>query len=148
MRSLSQVAREAGGRTLGQVLLGGIVLRASLQLFHSLLGFAHRGKILIHLHLIGAAYLPPQVAGLFQHVIENAALQLAAFARKNLAVFEKFRDLVNIGAYVKGSDPEADTALLVIPEINRFLQQDVSDVSSFSNTLQSLTEISHISSVN
>ena len=72
-------------------------------------------------------------------------LQLAAFARKNLAVYEKFRDLVNIGAYVKGSDPEADTALLVIPEINRFLQQDVSDVSSFTNTLQSLTEISHIS---
>lgn len=75
-------------------------------------------------------------------------LQLAAFARKNLAVFEKFRDLVNIGAYVKGSDPEADTALLVMPEINRFLQQGVSDVSSFANTLQSLTEISQISSVN
>jgi len=75
-------------------------------------------------------------------------LKLAAFARKNLAVYEKIRDLVNIGAYVKGSDPEADTALLVMPEINRFLQQDVSDVSSFNNTLQSLTEISQISSIN
>ena len=75
-------------------------------------------------------------------------LQIAAFARKNLAVYEKIRDLVNIGAYVKGSDPEADTALLVIPEINRFLQQNVSDVSSFTNTLQSLTEISQISSAN
>jgi FliI/YscN family ATPase len=75
-------------------------------------------------------------------------LKLAAFARKNLAVYEKIRDLVNIGAYVKGSDPEADTALLVMPDINRFLQQDVSDVSSFNNTLQSLTEISQISSIN
>jgi len=75
-------------------------------------------------------------------------LKLAAFARRNLAVFEKVRDLVNIGAYVKGSDPEVDTALLVMPQLNNFLQQDRSDVSSFSNTLQSLTELSQTSLVN
>lgn len=71
-------------------------------------------------------------------------LQSAAFARKNLAVYEKIRDLVNIGAYVKGSDPEADTALLVMPELNGFLQQGRSDVSSFGNTLKSLAEINQI----
>jgi flagellum-specific ATP synthase len=75
-------------------------------------------------------------------------LKLAAFARRNLAVFEKVRDLVNIGAYVKGSDPEVDTALLVMPQLNNFLQQDRSDISSFSNTLQSLTELSQTSLVN
>jgi flagellum-specific ATP synthase len=69
-------------------------------------------------------------------------LQMASFARKNLAVYEKIRDLVNIGAYVKGSDPEADTALLVMPELNNFLQQTRSDVSSFENTLKSMAEIS------
>ncbi len=74
-------------------------------------------------------------------------LQLASFARKNLAVFEKVRDLVNIGAYVKGSDPEVDTALLVMPELTSYLQQDRTDVSSFEDTLQSLTEISQISSI-
>lgn len=52
---------------------------------------------------------------------------------------------MNIGAYVKGSDPEADMALLVINEINNFLQQDRSDVSAFPTTLQSLTEISQTS---
>ena len=78
----------------------------------------------------------------------KAHLQLAAFARRNLAVYEKVRDLVNIGAYVKGSDPEVDTSLLVMPELNRFLQQDRSDVSSFNTTLQSLTDISQISPVN
>jgi FliI/YscN family ATPase len=71
-------------------------------------------------------------------------IQLASFARKNLAVYEKVRDLVNIGAYVKGSDPEVDTALLVMPDLNRFLQQDRSDVTSFENTLKSLAEISQV----
>jgi flagellum-specific ATP synthase len=72
-------------------------------------------------------------------------LQLAAFARKNLAVFEKVRDLVNIGAYVKGSDPEVDTALLVMPVLNSFLQQDHKDVTTFEATLQSLTDLSRVS---
>lgn len=71
-------------------------------------------------------------------------LDLAAFARKNLAVYEKVRDLVNIGAYVKGSDPEVDTALVVMPELTRFLQQGRSDVSSFDKTLQSLSEIKQV----
>jgi FliI/YscN family ATPase len=75
-------------------------------------------------------------------------LQLAAFARKNLAVFEKVRDLVNIGAYVKGSDPEVDMSLQVMPALNNFLQQDRSDVSSFTDTLQSLTNISQTTLLN
>jgi flagellum-specific ATP synthase/type III secretion protein N (ATPase) len=72
-------------------------------------------------------------------------IQLASFARKNLAVFEKIRDLVNIGAYVKGSDPEADTALMVMPLLNGFLQQDLKDATSFEATLESLTDISRVS---
>ena len=75
-------------------------------------------------------------------------LQLASFARKNLAVFEKVRDLVNIGAYVKGSDPEVDTSLLVMPILTSFLQQDRTDVTAFEATVQYLNELSQVSSVN
>lgn len=78
----------------------------------------------------------------------KAHLQLAAFARKNLAVFEKVRDLVNIGAYVKGSDPEVDTALLVMPILMNFLQQDRTDVTMFDVTVKYLEDISQVSSEN
>ncbi|MCX6079925.1 MAG: FliI/YscN family ATPase [Chloroflexi bacterium] len=71
-------------------------------------------------------------------------MKLAGFARKNLAVFEKVRDLVNIGAYVKGSDPEIDTALVVVPVLTAFLQQERWDVSPFEKTVQSLAEISQV----
>jgi flagellar biosynthesis/type III secretory pathway ATPase len=67
---------------------------------------------------------------------------LAAYARKNLAVFEKVRDLVNIGAYVKGSDPEIDTALLIMPVLLAFLQQDREEVTPFEKTVQYMNEIS------
>ena len=68
-------------------------------------------------------------------------LSIAAFARKNMAVYEKVRDLVNIGAYVRGSDPEVDTALNVMPVLTNFLQQDRFDVSPFDTTVQSLAQI-------
>jgi len=74
-------------------------------------------------------------------------LQLAAFARKNLAVFEKVRDLVNIGAYVKGSYPEIDTALLVQPVLTSFLQQDRADVTPFDRTVEYMAEISKVTAV-
>ena len=71
-------------------------------------------------------------------------VQLAALARKHLATYEKARDLVNIGAYVKGSDPEIDAALQVMPVLTSFLQQGRSEVTPFADTLHLLGEITRV----
>jgi FliI/YscN family ATPase len=68
-------------------------------------------------------------------------LRLAAMARKNLATYEKARDLINIGAYVPGSDPEIDMALKTMPVINEFLQQSSHEVTPFDQTLSSLQNV-------
>jgi flagellar biosynthesis/type III secretory pathway ATPase len=68
-------------------------------------------------------------------------LNIAATARKNLATYEKARDLINIGAYVSGSDPEIDTALHVNPLLTAFLQQGTGEVSTFEQTTAILEEI-------
>lgn len=65
----------------------------------------------------------------------------AAMVRKHLATYEKARDLVNIGAYVSGSDPEIDAALEALPAINAFLQQG-KEFTPFEQTEQMLQEIS------
>lgn len=66
--------------------------------------------------------------------------QDAAIARKHLAVYEKARDLVNIGAYAAGSDPEVDAALDSLPALNSFLLQGP-DFVPFENTLDLLHQI-------
>ena len=68
-------------------------------------------------------------------------MQVAAQARKHLATYEKARDLVNIGAYVSGSDPEIDDALRVMPTLNSFLQQETKDVTAFEDTLARLSTL-------
>ena len=49
----------------------------------------------------------------------------AGVVRRLLATYDKARDLVNIGAYVKGSDPEIDAALDALPAMMAFLQQGI-----------------------
>jgi flagellar biosynthesis/type III secretory pathway ATPase len=73
-------------------------------------------------------------------VTSREHVQLAARARKHLATYEKARDLVNIGAYVSGSDTEIDESLRVLPALNSFLQQDTKDVTPFENTLSLLEQ--------
>jgi flagellum-specific ATP synthase len=65
----------------------------------------------------------------------------ASLARKLLADYEKARDLVNIGAYVSGSDVGIDAALAALPKLNAFLQQGQQENTPFEATLQLLKEI-------
>jgi FliI/YscN family ATPase len=65
----------------------------------------------------------------------------AAQARKLLATYEKARDLVNIGAYVTGSDPEIDMALDALPALTAFLQQANQEFTPFEDTLHLLEAI-------
>jgi len=53
----------------------------------------------------------------------------AANLIRTLAVYKEAEDLINIGAYVKGSNPNIDYSLKKISEINAFLQQAVEERS-------------------
>jgi flagellum-specific ATP synthase len=46
---------------------------------------------------------------------------------RHLATFRKVEDMINIGAYAQGSNPDIDQAIGMVPRINQFLQQQVQD---------------------
>jgi len=48
-----------------------------------------------------------------------------------VAVYRKAEDMINIGAYVKGSNPEIDHAISMIDRINQFLSQDIGENVGF-----------------
>lgn len=58
-----------------------------------------------------------------------------------LAVYGDAEDLINIGAYKSGSNPEIDYAISKIGKVNEFLMQDVDSKFLFDDELQSLKEI-------
>jgi len=56
-------------------------------------------------------------------------------------VYRDAEDLINIGAYSKGSNMEIDEAIGKIKEINGFLQQEVEEVFDFSQVVDRLKQI-------
>jgi flagellum-specific ATP synthase len=66
----------------------------------------------------------------------------AAGKLKNvLATYQDAEDLINIGAYKSGSNPDIDNAIEKIKEVNAFLQQDVNAKLSFDDEVAMLMEI-------
>ncbi|MBX2861836.1 MAG: FliI/YscN family ATPase [Vampirovibrio sp.] len=61
--------------------------------------------------------------------------------RDMLAVYKKSEDLVNIGAYVPGTNPKLDKALHLKDQIDQLLRQGVSDSPSFEETVQGLLQL-------
>ncbi|MDF2594863.1 MAG: fliI [Clostridia bacterium] len=61
--------------------------------------------------------------------------------KKHLAIYKESEDLINVGAYNKGSNAEIDKAIEKIGAINGFLQQSVNDKVGFQNTLDHMKNI-------
>jgi flagellum-specific ATP synthase len=58
-----------------------------------------------------------------------------------LATYSEAEDLINIGAYVKGSNPQIDHALHNISNLRMFLKQGMKEKSEYSETLRRLNEM-------
>ncbi len=59
-----------------------------------------------------------------------------------LAVYRRAEDLINIGAYVRGSNPEIDQALAKINDIKAFLRQDIKEKATLEKSIQELLKVS------
>ena len=57
--------------------------------------------------------------------------ELAQRIRQILATYRDAEDLINIGAYVSGTNPEIDTALRLVPQINTLLRQGLFETAPF-----------------
>ena len=56
----------------------------------------------------------------------------------SLATFKRVEDMVNIGAYAHGSNPDIDKAISLVPAINAFLRQDVADGQALEESFHKL----------
>ena len=64
--------------------------------------------------------------------------EAAAKMRKILAMYRENKDLIDVGMYQPGSNPRLDIAIEMMPQINAFLQQRVSDSVTMETTISTL----------
>ena len=81
------------------------------------------------------------VSRAMKDIVPREHLEAARRLIRFLATYRRAEDLINIGAYVKGSNSEIDQALERIGAIRRFLQQDIEEKASFEESLTALKEV-------
>jgi len=71
-------------------------------------------------------------------IVPSRHKECAGLFKSLLATYRKAEDLINIGAYVTGSNPRIDQAVGMIDNITRYLQQGIEDTTSFELSVQQL----------
>jgi FliI/YscN family ATPase len=83
----------------------------------------------------------PSISRLFSTLAIPEQKQLSAKLRDLLATYLEAEDLIQIGAYTKGSSPNIDQAIQFQPAILSFLRQAVAEGSSYHDTLLAMGKI-------
>ncbi len=81
------------------------------------------------------------VSRLMNDIVEQKYQKNAQILRRYISKYFENRDLVLMGGYVQGQDPELDKALALWPEITKFLQQDENEICRFDISQTQLSEL-------
>jgi flagellum-specific ATP synthase len=74
-------------------------------------------------------------------IVSPEHMQLNGRVREILATYKEAEDLINIGAYVEGSNGKIDYAISQIEAIMEFLQQGMNDSVSMDDTVETLNNL-------
>lgn len=74
-------------------------------------------------------------------VTDEAHRDCAGKLRDVLATYEEAQDLINIGAYVNGSNPDIDYAITKIQQVNAFLKQKVEEKVTYQEVIDNIKSI-------
>ena len=85
------------------------------------------------------------ISRVMPRVVSDAHLRAARRAKQLYSRYMRGRDLLNMGAYAPGSDPDFDSAIRLWPAIQDFLQQDVTEVIPFEESRDALLSITEAS---
>lgn len=88
-----------------------------------------------------AIEVPHSVSRLMTNLVSDEHKQAAGKLREVLARYSEAEDLINIGAYVKGSNPKIDFALSKIDQVNVFLKQGTFEQVEYEETVNQLIGI-------
>ncbi|MCC7354019.1 MAG: FliI/YscN family ATPase [Anaerolineae bacterium] len=81
------------------------------------------------------------VSRLISDLATSGHLEAAGRLREVLATYERAKDLINIGAYAKGSNPQIDRAIALLSDIKAFLRQRGNEVSPYEMTIERLARL-------
>ncbi|HEX7817086.1 flagellar protein export ATPase FliI [Dyella sp.] len=104
------------------------------------------GHIVLSRDLAEAGHYPAidieaSISRVMPAVVERDQMRAAQRFRQVYSAYRQQRDLIAVGAYQKGSDPQTDRAIAMWPHLRDFLQQEVDEPMPLSAAVEALQTI-------
>ncbi|EHR42286.1 flagellar protein export ATPase FliI [Alishewanella jeotgali] len=104
------------------------------------------GHIVLSRSLADAGHFPAvdiekSISRVMPAVTSDEHQLLARSIKQLYASYQQSKDLIAIGAYVRGSDPQLDLAINMLPKINQFLQQGMKEIVPYDDCLTALSQL-------
>ena len=104
------------------------------------------GHVVLSRALASEGWYPPieildSISRLMPAVVQPEQAEQAALVRRLMAVYARSEDLVRIGAYKTGSDPDLDRALRARGALRTYLMQSATERASFNDSLGRLAAL-------
>lgn len=104
------------------------------------------GHVVLSRQLAAANHYPAidvlgSVSRVMPDVVDENHLSASSAIRDILATYREAEDLINIGAYVPGSNPRVDLALSKIENIRAFLKQGINEHVSYDEALAQMMSV-------
>ena len=101
------------------------------------------GHVVLSRRLVEEGHFPAidieaSISRAMNQVTEPEHQEAARWLKRVYSSFEKNRDLINVGAYSRGTDARVDEAIAMHPHIVEFLQQDMHVSVSYGDSLHDL----------
>lgn len=81
------------------------------------------------------------ISRLRSDISTSDALSDGQLILRHMATYRRVEDMINIGAYAQGSNPDIDQAIVMMPRINEFLRQAVEDKQPLDLCLEKLAAL-------
>lgn len=104
------------------------------------------GHIILSRKLAEANHFPAvdvlmSISRLMIDIVKPEHMNSARILRDIMATYNDAKDLIDVGAYKKGTNQKIDKAIELIDEINKFLRQGVKEKMTFQDTIDYLISI-------
>ena len=104
------------------------------------------GHIVLSRDLAEAGHYPAidieaSISRVMPAVVEREQMRAAQKFRQVYSAYRQQRDLIAVGAYQKGSDPQTDRAIAMWPRLRDFLQQEVDEPMPLHSAIEALQVI-------
>lgn len=104
------------------------------------------GHIILSRNLANKGHYPAidvlgSISRVMNDIVSEEQKKTSVKFRETLATYRESENLINIGAYVKGSNKKIDYSIKCIDNINNFLTQEVGENFAYEETLEKLRKV-------